>query len=115
MPDDLSPRDVDFALILGEMRGQLKELVHSMVNKQQHDEAVGRAIAELSRVPDDIKDIKKELTALKDRMSDLEETKNKFEGGRGVILTVFQSPSVAWCVLGIGFIVAYFKGLIFHG
>jgi hypothetical protein len=90
--------DVELALALGQIQGQLKELVHSVANQSQREEAMGRAIAELKNIPDDIREIKSSLSALSNRMTQIEMKDQREEGGRGVILTILKSPTVAWVI-----------------
>lgn len=59
-----APSDPDTAMALGEIRGQLREIIHTMRNEEMKNDALARTIAKLENVPDDIVEIKKRLTAL---------------------------------------------------
>jgi hypothetical protein len=64
----------DTLLILGEIRGQLRELIHNSNNNAA------------------------KLDALSIRVAALEGEKNRREGANGVFQFVLKSPAVAWFV-----------------
>lgn len=49
-----APSDPDTALLLGKVRGQLRELIHTLNNQVMKNDATARAIAKLETLPDDI-------------------------------------------------------------
>jgi hypothetical protein len=73
------PQD-DTMLILGEIRGQLRELIHNSNNNAA------------------------KLDALAIRVAALEGEKNRREGATGIIATVLKSPLIGW-IVGAGFTV----------
>ncbi len=84
-----APADPDTAMALGEIRGQLREIIHTMRNEEMKNDALARTIAKLENVPDDIAEIKKRLTAL-------ERDKDRRDGAVGFGAWLLKSPLVAW-------------------
>lgn len=66
--------DPNTMLILGEIRGQLREIIHGNNNLQQS------------------------LTALGLRVAALEAKENRREGAHGLLNTVLKSPTLGWIV-----------------
>lgn len=88
--------DIEFALALGEIRGQLRELIHGINNRAQRDEEVNRALGELSSLPEDIKEIKASVGDIDRRLTSLELAKAEDQGTRNLLGLIFRSPLVAW-------------------
>jgi hypothetical protein len=66
--------DTSAAMLLGEIRGQLRELIHTTNNAGQ------------------------KLDALSLRVSKLEAEHNRREGASSVIATILKSPALGWLV-----------------
>jgi hypothetical protein len=81
MTDSMPPRisDPDVARELGEIRAELRELIHSRNNSEMRDEAVARSLAKLEEIPkrNEIMDrkIDDKLEKKEQRLSTLEEDK----------------------------------------
>lgn len=96
MPNPRAPADPDAAMILGELRGQLRELIHNQNNEAQKGVARDEKLTKLSAVPDDIAEIKKAVGSIDRRLTHLEADKSRREGERGVLNTMMKSPLLAW-------------------
>lgn len=83
--------DTSTAMMLGEVRGQLRELVHQGNNQMQKNDAVARALAKLESIPDDITEIKKRITAL-------ENDGHRREGATSLMGVILKSPALGWLV-----------------
>lgn len=107
-----SPHDnpIELALALGEMRGQLKELVHNVAGKAQRDEAMGRTIAKLESIPDDIKEIRKSIGEIESRMAQVELKQGQEEAKQGLLWAIFKSPTTAWVIALAGLVWASMTG-----
>ena len=68
-----APSDPDTAMMLGEMRGQLRELIHQGNNQAMKNDAVARALAKLESIPE-------QLTKIESRLDALETDKSRREG-----------------------------------
>lgn len=86
MPDAL---DSGTALILGEVRGQLREVVHNQNSQAQNLQLIGEKLAKLDNVPD-------ELSAIRLRLTQLETDKHRRDGLIGGLQAMAKSPALAW-------------------
>ena len=91
-----TPTDPAAAEAIGEIRGQLREIIHGMNNDRQRNEAIARALAKLENVPDDIGEVKKSLNKLEGRMTALEVDKHRRDGAMSFGTWLMKSPLVAW-------------------
>jgi hypothetical protein len=78
-------------MILGEMRGQLREVVHSMNNLSAKFDGLTREVVGLGVLAADLLDIKA-------RVKVLEETKSRHDGASNVISAIMRSPTLGWLV-----------------
>lgn len=85
------PIDTSMAMMLGEVRGQLRELVHQGNDQNMKNDAVARSLAKLESVPEDIAEIKNRLTAL-------ENERSRREGAAGALGAILKSPALGWFV-----------------
>lgn len=95
--------DNSTAMMLGEVRGQLRELVHQGNNQAMKNDAVARTLAKLESVPDDIAEIKNRLTAL-------ETERARRESERGMFIAVMRSPALGWFVGALTTVWLYLTG-----
>lgn len=93
--------NLEFAFALGEIRGQLKELIHNMVNRSAADQVKDQILAELRGVPSDVAEIKDSLTAINARVATLELQETRRDTERGLVKSFMTSPMVGW-VVGVG-------------
>lgn len=89
MPDN----DPQMMLMFGEMRGQMRELVHSVNNLLLKFESLAKEVGESSHIPGDVADLKL-------RVSALEAAENKRSGALN--LAGFLTKVVPWTGLGAG-------------
>lgn len=99
-PESTSP---DTMLILGEVRGQLREIIHRMNNKDMVDKAVSEKLSKLESVPATLEKIEHRLTAL-------EADKNRRDGAIGLGNWFVKSPFIAWLVAAAMTAWAYVRG-----
>ena len=84
-----APTDPDTAMILGEIRGQLRELIHNMRNEEMKNDVLAKTIAKLESVPGDIAEIKQRLTTL-------EMDRHRRDGAMGFGTWFLRSPLIGW-------------------
>jgi len=107
MPDmpPQSQVDANNLLILGEVRGQLREIIHTMNNQAMKNDAVAAQLAKLEGVP-------ARLDAIDARLVALEADRHRRDGAMGFGGWLVKSPLVGW-LAGIGVAAwAYFSGKI---
>ncbi len=78
-------------MVIGEMRGQLRELVHSVNNQSMKIDALAREVISLGPLASDLTDIKA-------RLMKLEESGNQQTGAAGVLKLILNSPLAYWIV-----------------
>lgn len=86
MPDQQSQD-----MILGEMRGQLREMVHQMNNLSAKFDGLSREVIGLGPLAVDVAELKLRVAALSDE-------KNRREGAAGVAQAIMKSPALGWLV-----------------
>lgn len=89
--DPLGPNEASNAMILGEMRGQLREVVHSMNNLSAKFDGLSREVIGLSAMAAGFVD-------LQARVKLLEEVHSRHEGATGVMDKILKSPAIGWLV-----------------
>lgn len=83
-------------MILGEMRGQLREMVHGMNNISSKVDALSREVIGLGPLAVEIASIRREVDELKSE-------RHRRDGAQGVIAAIVKSPAAAWFVsLAVG-------------
>ena len=87
--------------MLGEMRGQLRELVHQFNNLAQKFEDVAKAVDASSHLPNQIAENKADIAALQIRVSALETKESERRGA--VKLSEWAFKTVPWFSIGAGF------------
>ena len=76
-------------MILGEVRGQLREIIHNMYNQAQKNDAVSAQLAKLEGVP-------ARLDAIDARLVALEADRHRRDGAMGFGLQILKSPIFGW-------------------
>jgi hypothetical protein len=84
-----SPPDTNTVLILGEVRGQLREIIHNMNNQAQKNDAVAAQLAKLEGMPE-------RLSAIETRLVSLETDKHRRDGAMGFGGWLMKSPLIGW-------------------
>jgi uncharacterized coiled-coil protein SlyX len=97
----VADQTVNHDMILGELRGQVRELVHSVNNLNGKFDALTREVVALGPLAADISEIKQ-------RLAKLEDTDSRQTGGIETLKVVLTSPmvlsilmlaAVAWATL----------------
>lgn len=97
------PSDIGaLTLAVGEMRGQMREMIHAQNNiAQKVDFLTERAL--LAPTTAQIEDLAKRIDAL-------ESTNDRNDGAKGVLAAIMKSPVAAWIAAAAAVLVAAFKG-----
>jgi hypothetical protein len=90
-------------MILGELRGQVRELVHGVNNLSGKFDGLTREVIALGPLAADIQQLKQDV-------QDLKNAHNKESGGYSVIKVILNSPVILTLLMGAAFIVAAVKG-----
>lgn len=100
MPD---PADLGaLALAVGEMRGQMRELVHQQNNMAQKiDFLTEKALLAPTAA---------QVEALTKRVDALEAEKDRNDGAKGVFAAILKSPTAAWIAAIIASLIAIYRG-----
>lgn len=85
------PEKDDNNLIIGEMRGQLREVVHSLNNLSSKFDGLAREVMALATLAG-------ELGKLQAKVEMLETQKHRSDGVHSVALAVVKSPTLGWLV-----------------
>lgn len=81
----------DANLIIGEMRGQLREVVHSVNNLSAKFDSLSREVMSLAAMAGAIGKIEAKVEVL-------ERDRNQRAGANGFALTLMKSPALGWLV-----------------
>lgn len=84
--------DLDSAVILGEMRGQLRELVHSSNNNSMKIDGLAREMAAANVLLN-------QVTALSERITALEADRNRRDGALGLGGWLMKTPVIQWILM----------------
>lgn len=95
------------AVAVGEIRGQVREIVHSTNNISTKVDALGEKVLPLAT---QVVAFSKDVEELKRRMSILEQEKHERDGASNVIGTIVKSPALGWIVFVGGAIWAAITG-----
>lgn len=99
----MSEADPNTAMLLGEVRGQLRELIHTVNNRAQENAHIVKQLAKLEDVP-------KQLETLSSRMAALEADKNRREGAMSLGSWLMRSNLVVYVIMAAGAAYAYVRG-----
>lgn len=86
------------SLLLGEVRGQLRELIHTMNNTAMKVDALAKDVGSLAKVPEQVADNRAQIAALAARVNALESERDERRGATSVIGTILKSPALGWLV-----------------
>jgi len=92
-------------LMLGEMRGQLRELVHGQNNTASKVDALAHEVAKISNIPT-------ALAELSLRVAELEKDRNKRDGAMGFGSWLLSTKFIGWLVAGGAVVWAALHGKI---
>lgn len=91
MSDTVPNIDPSLAMVLGEVRGQLREIIHTMNNERAKQEIIAEKLAKLDGVPATLQDIQS-------RLSKLETERDRRDGANSILATLLKSPALGWLV-----------------
>ena len=86
-----APELQTMSMTLGEVRGQLRELIHSVNNLAQKQDAMAEKVISHAILPEKIADHE-------ERISSLETDRDKREGAVGAFGWIMRSPIIGWIV-----------------
>ena len=78
-------------MMLGELKGQMRELIHNVNNLAQKVDGLGERVIGAAGLPKRIEDLEARVTML-------ETEKNKREGASGFAGLLLKSPALGWLV-----------------
>lgn len=96
MPDSLTSDTPSMVLMMGEMRGQLRELIHGFNNLSQTVSGLASSVDKSMHLPAEISELKSRVTALEVRMTALETDRSRREAVMGFGQAMFRSPVLGW-------------------
>jgi hypothetical protein len=76
---------------LGEVKGQLRELIHNVNNLSAKVDALNNQVVSAQETPAKVADL-----AL--RVAQLEIERNRRDGATGIISSIMKSPAIGWLV-----------------
>jgi hypothetical protein len=83
-------------MILGEVRGQMRELVHTINNLSLKFDGLSREVIGLGPLATDIGEMKVRLAAMEVRLTALETERNRRDGANGLLSMILKSPALGW-------------------
>lgn len=90
------------AVKVGEISGQLREVIHSVNNMAQKVDGMTERLFTSPTAAD--------FEKLSKRVDALEAEKNRNDGAKGVLLGVLKSPVAAWIAAAVAAVYGAFKG-----
>ena len=78
-------------MMLGEIKGQMRELIHNVNNMATKLDALTREVVSNSSLPGKVKELDERVTVL-------EGDKNKRDGASGMVANIMKSPAIGWLV-----------------
>lgn len=126
MPDQPTPATSN-DMILGELRGSVKELVHSVNNLRQEVHIISEKVSGLGSVSRELAEVKvivahheaqlgtavsaaREITALKEEVESLKAERSRRDGASSQIASILKSPLIAYPVAALISLFAYLSG-----
>lgn len=96
-------QSVSHDMLLGEMRGQLRELVHSVNNLNSKVDGLTREVVALGPLG-------QEIALLQSRVAKLEEDGQQQNGAAKLAKAILGSPFIVYAVMAVGFLWAALTG-----
>lgn len=104
--------DTAISVMLGELRGQVREMTHTQNNMLMKLDAIGSQVMQTSVIPEQLASLKTEYTALNLRLTAMELSNSQRAGRDGVIAAVLQSKAFGWVVGAVTTVGLYLNGNI---
>jgi chromosome segregation ATPase len=95
---DGSKLDVNLALAIGELKGQMAALSEMVNRKVKSNDDLSAAVAKLSNLPDDIKAIKTSMADMDERLRVMEQSDTDRNARQDMIAMILKSPALGWLV-----------------
>lgn len=108
MPDPNVNTDPNALVMLGEIRGQLRELIHTGNNTASQVQALSERVGKLERMDGRVG----QLELLAPRLAALESDRSRRDGANGVVAAILRSPAIGWMVGGATFLWGILTGRI---
>lgn len=108
MPDSLTSDTPSMVLMMGEMRGQLRELIHGFNNLSQTVSGLASSVDKSMHLPAEISELKSRVTALEVRMTALETDRSRREAVMGFGQSLMKSPALGWLAAALLAVGAWF-------
>lgn len=99
------------SFLLGEVKGQLRELIHTSNNTAQKVDAIGAKVAALGGLPAVVAEHKADIAALGVRVDGLERERDERKGAHGIIAMMLKSPAIGWLAGAAVAMWAFLKGM----
>lgn len=99
-PDPLNTEGNQGAMILGEMRGQLREVVHSMNNLSMKFDGLTREVVALSALAQVVGKMEAFIEALDTRLKVVESNQKAVSTTANNFKAILNSPALGWLFLG---------------
>jgi hypothetical protein len=96
------PEPVDEKLILGEIRGQLREVVHSQNNMNMKIDGLTREVVGFAAIAEDVGELKSDVRQLK-------EQRLVRQGAESTVMTIIKSPMIQYLLTIALAIYVFFK------
>jgi len=90
--------EVNQDMILGEIRGQLREVVHSVNNLTQKFDGLTREVIGLAVLGTEMAEMKGRMDKMDVDISALKSGHDRYEGATGILAYLMKSPTLAWFI-----------------
>lgn len=84
------------SLMLGELRGQMREVIHGQNNMLVKFDSLTREVVGLGPLAADVLELKASLADLGVKLTVLEAEKNRTEGAKSLGAMILKSPLIGW-------------------
>lgn len=104
--DDKLPNDVtSLAVMVGEIRGQMREVVHTLNNVSAKIDGLSREVVAMGPLAADIAELRGELKLAMNEIDALKQARSRNEGATGLINWVFKNwPGIIGFILLVGIV-----------
>ncbi len=90
------PDSQSMAVAIGEIRGQLKELIHTSNNNSHLLNGLTERVLLAANLPDRLSALEAEQKRMSAALDGLSADKNRRDGASGIISTLAKSPALGW-------------------
>lgn len=105
------PSDIGaLTLAVGEMRGQMRELIHTNNNMAMKVEGLTEKVLLAQALPAEVARLADHLAIVAARIDKLEGINDRNDGAKGVFAAILQSRFAAWAAAAVAVAYAAIKG-----